>query len=418
MLFARVAARCYRPIRLTCAAAIVFSLAACGTLSRNPVPLVVQESPSIAGYEDIRFLPLTGPDPLRESIRQAYLTEAPESYGTLPDGSRRYDYLAVSGGGSDGAFGAGILNGWSVKGDRPRFKVVTGVSTGALIAPLAFLGTAYDPQLKEAYTTVNPDRIYIVRRLISLLWEEAVADNKPLKDLVVHYITQGVLDEIAAEHAKGRRLYVASTNMDREEPVVWDLGQIASSKNPGRLELFRSVMVASAAIPSIFPPVLLKVSANGKTYDEMHSDGGVFFQSFFIGSLADLPAMIREAHPDFAGKVVQRLYVIRNGSTSPERKEIVRGLGSISARAIGTLLKVSGINDLYRLYLSTRDDHVEFRYISLPADYVRTTEKQFDETEMNRQYELGYRLGLNEVPWQTLPPGYALPDQKQTIAGN
>lgn len=403
---------------VACIALVALSLAACGTLSRNPVPLEVKDELSIAGYENIRFFPLTDPAPIRESIRQAFLAETPDSYATMPDGSHRYDYLAVSGGGSDGAFGSGILNGWSAHGDRPSFKVVTGVSTGALIAPLAFLGSSYDPQLKEAYTTIDADRIYVVRRLISILWEDAIADNKPLKEMVVHYITQDVLDAIAKEHAKGRRLYVATTNMDREEPVVWDLGQIASSKDPGRLELFRSVLVASAAIPSIFPPVLVKVSANGKTYDEMHSDGGVFFQSFFIGSLVDLPALIHSAHPDFTGQVEQRLFVIRNGGTSPERKQITRGLGSISARAIGTLLKVSGINDLYRLYLSTRDDDVEFHYVSLPAGYVRSTEKQFDKKEMNRQYDLGYKLALEGIPWQTLPPGYALPDQKQTIAGN
>ena len=394
------------------------SLAACGTLSRHPVPLDAQDNPSIAGYQDIRYLPLSDPEHLRAGIRAAYLNETPESYETLPDGSRRYNYLAISGGGSDGAFGSGILNGWTAHGDRPSFKVVTGVSTGALIAPLAFLGPAYDPQLKEAYTTVDAARIFVVRRFISMLWEDAVADNKPLRDLVAHYMTADVLDAIAKEHAKGRRLYVASTNMDREEPVIWDLGAIASSKDPGRLELFRSILVASSAIPSVFPPVLVKVKLNGKTYDEMHSDGGVFFQSFFIGSLVHLPALVHEAHPDFTGNVAQRLFVIRNGSISPEHKQITRGLGSISARAIGTLLKVSGINDLYRLYLSTRDDNIEFRYVSLPADYVRTTEKQFNKEEMNRQYELGYRLGADGIPWQTLPPGYALPDQKQMIAGN
>lgn len=418
MPFARNTALWQRSVRLACTALIALSVAACGTLTRNPVPLDVQDNPSIAGYEDIRYLPLTDANGVRQSIREAYITETPESYETLPDGSRRYNYLAISGGGSDGAFGTGILNGWTAHGDRPRFKVVTGVSTGALIAPLAFLGSSYDPQLKEAYTTIDANRIYIVRRLISILWQDAVADNKPLKDLVARYVTQDVLEAIAKEHAKGRRLYVASTNMDREEPVVWDLGKIASSSEPGRLELFRSVLVASSAIPSVFPPVLVKVSSNGKTYDEMHSDGGVFFQSFFIGSLVDLPALIREAHPDFTGQVTQRLYVIRNGSINPDRKQITRGLGSISARAIGTLLKVSGINDLYRLYLSTRDDNVEFRYVSLPSDYVRSIEKQFDKEEMNRQYEIGYKLGLQGTPWQTLPPGYALPDQKQLIAGN
>ncbi len=189
---------------------VVLLLTGCGTLLRDPVPLEAQNDPSIPGFTDIRFFPLTEVEPVRKAIRQAFVTETPDNYETLADGWRRYNYLAISGGGSDGAFGAGILNGWSAKGNRPAFKVVTGVSTGALIAPLAFLGSAHDPQIKEAYTTVNRGRVLVERQLISMLWEESVADNKPLKELVNTYITPEVLDAIAVEHAKGRRLYVAS----------------------------------------------------------------------------------------------------------------------------------------------------------------------------------------------------------------
>ncbi len=395
---------------------IVLMLTGCGALMRHPVPLEAQNDPSIPGFANIRYFPLTEVEPLRQSIRQAYLTETPDSYETLADGWRRYNYLAISGGGSDGAFGSGILNGWTSKGNRPSFKVVTGVSTGALIAPFAFLGPDYDPQIKEAYTTVNPGRIYAVRQLISILWEESVADNKPLKELVSKYITSDVLDAIAIEHAKGRRLYVASTNMDREEPVIWDMGAIASSKDKAKLELFRSVLVASASIPAIFPPTLVKVNLDGKPYDELHCDGGVFFQSFFIGAVVDLPALIREAHPDYRGRIIQSLHVIRNGSTTPNRKQIPRGLRSISGRAIATLLKVSGINDLYRLFLSAEHDGVDFYYIALPVDYVRSTDEEFNEAEMNRQYQLGYQLGANGIPWRRLPPGYVLKDQGATIA--
>ena len=395
---------------------VVLLLTGCGTLLRQPVPLEAQNDPSIPGFTNIRYFPLTDVEPMREAIRQAFLAETPDSYETLADGWRRYNYLAISGGGSDGAFGSGILNGWTSKRNRPKFKVVTGVSTGALIAPFAFLGPDYDPQIKEAYTTVNPGRIYVVRQLFSILWEESVADNKPLKDLVAKYITPAVLDAIAVEHAKGRRLYVASTNMDREEPVIWDMGAIASSKDPAKLELFRSVLVASASIPAIFPPTLVKVNLDGKPYDELHCDGGVFFQSFFIGAVVDLPALIHEAHPDYQGRVVQSLYVIRNGSTTPNRKQIPRGLRSISGRAIGTMLKVSGINDLYRLFLSTEHDRVDFYYIALPVDYVRSTDEEFNEAEMNRQYQLGYKLGAGGIPWRRLPPGYVLKDQGTTIA--
>ena len=393
----------------------VLLLAGC-SLTRHPVPLEAQNDPSIPGFANIRFFPLTDAAPMRQSIRQAFLTETPENYQSLADGWRRYNYLAISGGGSDGAFGAGILNGWSANGNRPDFKVVTGVSTGALIAPFAFLGSAYDPQVKEAYTTVNPSRIYAVRELIAVLWDESVADNKPLKELVNKYITVELLDGIAAEHAKGRRLYIASSNMDREEPVIWDMGAIASSKDPARLDLFRSVLVASAAIPAIFPPALIKVNFDGKQYDELHCDGGVFFQSFFIGAIVDLPALVREAHPDYKGRVYQELYIIRNGSTTPARKQIPRGVRSISERAIMTLLKVSGINDLYRLFLSTEHDDVDFYFVALPVDYVRSTDEEFNEAEMNRQYELGYRLGAAGVPWRRLPPGYVLKQYGTSIA--
>lgn len=395
---------------------VVLLVTGCGSLLRHPVPLEAQNDPSIPGFSNIRYFPLTEVEPLRASIRQAYVTETPDSYETLADGWRRYNYLAISGGGSDGAFGSGILNGWSSKRNRPKFKVVTGVSTGALIAPFAFLGPDYDPQIKEAYTTVNPERIYVVRQLFSILWEESFADNKPLKELVTKYITPQVLDAIAVEHAKGRRLYVASTNMDREEPVIWDMGAIASSTDKAKLELFRSVLVASASIPAIFPPTLVNVNLDGKPYDELHCDGGVFFQSFFIGAVVDLPALIHEAHPDYHGRVIQSLYVIRNGSTTPNRKQIPRGLRSISGRAIGTMLKVSGINDLYRLFLSAEHDGVDFYYIALPVDYVRSTDEEFNEAEMNRQYQLGYQLGANGIPWRRLPPGYVLKDQGTRIA--
>src|SRR5262245_12044086 len=353
---------------------------------------------------------------MRKSIRQAFLTETPDSYDTLADGWRSYNYLAISGGGSDGAFGAGILNGWSAKGNRPKFKVVTGVSTGALIAPFAFLGPEYDPQIEEAYTTINPSRVYLARHLISILWEESVADNTPLKELVAKYVTSDILDAIAVEHAKGRRLYVATSNLDREEPVIWDMGAIASSKDPAKLEMFRSVLVASASIPALFPPTLVKVTFGGKPYDELHCDGGVFFQSFFIGSAIDLPALIREAHPDYKGRVFQELYIIRNGSITPARKQIPRGVRSISERAIMTLLKVSGINDLYRLFLSTEHDDIDFYFVALPADYVRSTDEEFNEAEMNRQYDLGYQLGARGVPWRRLPPGYVLKHYGTSIA--
>lgn len=387
---------------------LVFCLtAACSSVPRRAEPPGTASKASITGFSDIRYLVFTDPETVRSMLKDAFDHETPESYEEQSDGTRIYNYLAISGGGSDGAFGAGLLNGWTKAGGRPKFKVVTGVSTGALIAPFAFLGPKYDETLKKAYTTVDQSRVFVVHSLLSILWQESLTDTAPLREMVASFIDDKVLADIAVEHAKGRRLLVASTNLDAEEPVIWDLGAIASSKSKNKLHLFRSILVASAAIPAVFPPVMFEVEVNGKRYDEMHVDGGVFFQSFSIGSAIDLPKTIRAAHPDFAGKFVQRLYVIRNGRVTPDPKEVPRGLSGIAVRAIGSMFKVSGINDLWRLYLTTIHDDIEYRYVSIPLTYKGTTEEQFNEVEMINQYNFGYKLAEKGVPWMTTPPGYA-----------
>nr|WP_298684492.1 patatin-like phospholipase family protein [uncultured Dongia sp.] len=392
---------------VTTALILALPIGGCANIFRQPVPVETAAKATVHDLTNIRYLPLTDPAPIREMLRTAFTAETSENYEILPDGSRSYSYLSVSGGGSDGAFGAGLLNGWTKTGTRPHFKVVTGVSTGALIAPFAFLGKDYDETLKKSYTTVDASRIFISHSLLALLWAESVTDTGPLKEMVATFIDAKVLGDVAREHAKGRRLLVATTNLDAEQPVIWDMGAIASSADRKKLDLFRSVLVASASIPAVFPPVMMDVKVDGKTYDEMHVDGGVFFQSFSIGSVIDLPATIRAAHPDYAGKFVQRLYVLRNGRITPDPKQVRRALGGIAFRAIGTLLKVSGINDLYRLYLSCLHDDIEFRFIAIPIEYKGTTEEQFNEAEMIRQYEYGEKMALDGIPWLTVPPGYA-----------
>jgi hypothetical protein len=389
------------------ASILVLATAGCADLLRHPAPEGSAQQAVVPGFTGIRYLPLTDPGPYRDAIIAAYHNETAESYETQPDGSRVYSYLSVSGGGSDGAFGAGLLNGWSRAGGRPSFKIVTGVSTGALIAPFAFLGPAYDEQLKESYTTIDANRIYLRRSLLSMIWSESATDSAPLQQLVGSYINDKLLDAIAVEYAKGRRIYVATTNLDAEQPVIWDMGAIAGSKNPERVKLFRQILVASASIPAVFPPVLLHVTVDGQKCDEMHVDGGVFFQSFSIGSLTDLPSAIAAAHPDYTGKVVQRLYVIRNGWVSPDPDQVKRSLTDISLRTIGTMLKVSGINDLYRLYLSTVHDDVEFNYVSIPPDYKPLTKEQFDKAEMNQQFSYGEQVAAKGIVWRHLPPGYS-----------
>lgn len=388
---------------------MLLSLGACGTLARQPAAEPPVTSAQIDTFTEphLRFTPLEDLAALQESIAAAFATETAESYTIDTAGRPVYNYLAISGGGSDGAFGAGLLNGWTQAGTRPNFKIVTGVSTGGLIAPFAFLGPDYDDELKLSYTTIDASRVFVLRGLLPLLWSESLSSTAPLKELIDAYIDERVLAAIAAEHAKGRRLFIASTNLDTEQPVIWDMGAIAGSKSPHRLELFRRILLASAAIPSLFPPVLFDVVKDGRKYHELHVDGGVVFQSFFVGSSTDLQATIRAAHPDWGDNFAQNLYVIRNGWVNAVYQPVERGLPAITSRAILSMFKMSGINDLWRLYFSSRDDNVTFRYTAIPADYVPQTTQQFDNAEMNREFDLGYRIAIKGIDWVMSPPGYA-----------
>lgn len=398
--------RSVQRIALVCCSAVLV-LAACGSLPRHAAP-PDRPPPALEGFSHIRYYPLdpsTPPQP-PESVDAAYAGEPADSYEVQPDGSIAYSYLAVSGGGSDGAFGAGLMKGWTEHGDRPKFKMVTGVSTGNLIAPFAFLGPGYDDALKDAYTTINASHIFEMRGLLSLFWEESLTDNTPFKNMIAKHVDQAFLDAIAAEHRKGRRLYVLTTDLDRMQPVIWDMGAIANSQSPKRLELFRQVMLASASIPVFFPPVMLQVEIDGAARDEMHVDGSVFAQSFFIGNQVDLREVVHRTHPEWTKPSTHRLYVIRNGRLASQPSVADRSLKSIGVRSLDAMLAVSGINDLYRHYVGDVNGELELHYIAIPADYVPASPDEFDQKEMIQEYDLGYRMAADGIPWGHTPPGY------------
>lgn len=207
----------------------------------------------------------------RGNERPRCLRDVPPPNYALPAGSRPA-FLALSGGGAWGAYGAGLLVGWSEAGTRPEFRTVTGVSTGALIATFAFLGPRYDGYLSHFYTKLGNSDIYRGRSLLKVFTGDAMHDTAPLRALIDEYITPKVLDEVAFEYGRGRRLYVGTTNMDRGEFVVWDLGAIASSEHPDRLQRYRDVLQASSALPGFFPPVYIPVEHEGKRFYQMHTD--------------------------------------------------------------------------------------------------------------------------------------------------
>jgi predicted acylesterase/phospholipase RssA len=383
---------------------ILLIVTGCSGLVRNPVPIdrmdkaVLTGMPGVRAYWDEKEI-----DPLfQQDIIQSVRDEPPDLFPRRAGNSPVYSGLAISGGGANGSFGAGILCGWSDAGTRPRFKLVTGISTGALIAPYAFLGSAYDAKLRAAYTTVSTKDIAKITGLPSL-GSESLVDSSPLADSIARDLDEVMLADIAAAHGRGRRLYIGTTHMDAQRFVVWNMGAIAASGHPGALALFRKVMLASASIPGVFPPVYIEVEVDGQSYDEMHVDGGVITQVFFYEFMLDINKAVEMTGSVAASHNAGHVYVIRNGKVNPEPQHTPRKLLAITGRAVATMIKAASINDLMRIYQLTRRDNIEFNYLGIPDDFYFESDEAFDPKEMNALFEIGYQMGREGDFWQKAP---------------
>ena len=388
-----------------CAVAMLASLlTGCAGVVRNPLPVELAGQATVAGMPDIRawggeFSPVFQAD-LVESIRQARAVDPRGVVG--PDGS--VNVLSISGGGADGAFGAGLLCGWTESGNRPPFKLVTGISTGALIAPFAFAGPEFDPVIRKFYTSVCTTDIFKPRPILSLLeGTDALADTAPLAKLLEQVADEKLLAAVAKAHRQGRRLYIGTTNLDAGRLVVWNMGAIAASGRPEALTLFRKVMRASASIPVAFPPVYMPVQAKGKTYDEMHVDGGATTQVFFYGFMLDLPEAMRAAGVTADAPI--HLYIVRNAQLKSDWQSVKPRLLPIAGRAVSDLLFTQGVGDLYRIYTIATRDGIDFNLASIPVDYTRQGKEAFDCAEMKRLFQRGFDMAKPGYPWEKLPPG-------------
>ena len=374
---------------ISCAGPTVDSL-------RDPVPEPLVNKSAVPGYNRIRYWGDGG-----EGISPSAVAEVVAQQKAAGITSQERSFLAISGGGSNGAFGAGLLTGWTQAGNRPEFVVVTGVSTGALIATFAFLGPPYDSYLTKAYTQVSGENIFRKRGVFSIVTSDSVADNSPLRQMVDLYVTDQMVADIAREHNRGRRLLVGTTNLDAGRPVIWDIGAIANSGVATRRQLIEDILVASASVPGVFPPVKIKVVADGQTFDEMHVDGGTSNQAFLFPSNFS----VKDGDRKFSrGNIKRELFVIRNGKVTPEFTQVKPRLASIVSRSISTLIKTQGIGDLYRLYTNAQRDGVTFRAIWIPDSFTKTEPSPFDTSYMKALYELGFNMGRNGIPWETSPP--------------
>ena len=380
---------------------ITLLLAGCGTVQlRNPVPLSVQQEPQVLGRSDLRFWGDDIPPQIEQRLHNTTRAQMQADYPALF--GRPHNYLAISGGGSNGAFGAGLLVGWTEAGNRPQFQMVTGISTGALIAPFAFLGSAYDPNLKKVYTTISTKDIMRERPLMKILGSDAAADSTPLFETIQRYVGDDIIATIASQHRTGRRLYIGTTDLDHMRPRIWDIGAIASSGQTGAKRLIHRIMLASASIPGVFPPVRIAVEANGQTYDKMHVDGGVSSQVFVYPAAMDWHSLLEAL--DVPGPAT--IYVIRNSSLKPEHKAVEPKLAAIAGRSISSLIRTQGIGDLYLIYMLSRRDGGNYRLAYIPDDFDEISKEPFDTAYMNKLFDLGYIMAQGGYPWEDTPPGW------------
>ena len=378
-------------------------LSACGALPRGPaVPHAEATRATVLGVPNERFYPIVDLRPAQEELMQA-AERRRRFYGVAtPFDMPQYEMLAVSGGGEDGAFGAGILCGWTEQGSRPVFDWVTGVSTGALTAPFAFLGSAYDDQLREVYTGITTKDVLRERGYLAALTDDALADNAPLFATISRYLDERMLSDLAKAYNEGRLLFIGTSDINSQNGVIWNIGAIAASGHPRAVDTIRRILLASAAIPGAFPPTMFDVTLDGKPYQEMHVDGGAFAQAFLYP--AGLTQQRRQRAAARQRVLPVDAYVIRNGRLDPNWSATERQTMGIIGRAIATMIAVSGMNDVVRIYNTTRADGVGFNLAYIGTDFDKLSPAPFDRDYMRSLFDYGHVRARQGYPWAKKPP--------------
>jgi predicted acylesterase/phospholipase RssA len=393
--FASVAARLLSVPALAAVGLVLLTGCAAVPERLEPLPAALAADARLPGIAGGRYWGDVRPGELDAWLAQPEATLR-ERYGGVM--GRPHNYLVISGGGGDGAYGAGMLTGWTETGTRPEFQIVTGISTGALIAPFAFLGPDYDPVLREVYTQFSTEDLMEPRGPLEIVRGDAVSSTRPLRRKIAEYLNEDVLAKIAAEGRKGRTLLVGTTNLDAGRPVVWDITRLAASDAPNAPALIHDVILASASIPGVFPPVLIEVEADGQRYDELHVDGGVTAQLFFSPAGADWQRIAERL--DARGE--PRLYVIRNAKLRPRWQTVKRRLVPIMSRSIDTLIGTQSIGNLAELYIVAREQGLDYRLAYIPQSFYAVADEPFDKAYMNKLFRLGRERALADRAWLTI----------------
>jgi len=366
-------------------AACALALASCATLTRVPYTQQEQAAAVVPGIPDAR---IWADDPAVSSARRSVV---------LRVSAKQPVVLALSGGGADGAFGAGLLAGWSARGTRPQFTIVTGASAGALIAPFAFLGPAYDETLKSVFATGEMANLLQSEGLAGL-FGTGLFKTEPLRDLVARHVDAAMLAAIAREYRAGRRLYVVTTNLDAQRTAIWDMGKIAASEGPGALDLFRNVLTASASIPGVFSPMLIDVDVDGRHSAEMHVDGGVTTNVLILPE-----AVLVSGTPVFPPDARPKVYVIMNGKLAPDFEVVKASTLHIVRRSFETSVRANTRSTLIAFYQFAKSRNWDFNLASIEADYPKSDSIGFDPAYMQQLFDYGYQRGRAGIHWQSTP---------------
>jgi hypothetical protein len=382
-------------------------LAGCVTAPRLETPPLGSRTVAPEGFaSDIRT------DALDYNFFETHAEESTGAVRAASDGS--VDILALSGGGAGGAFGAGVLVGLTNAHTRPQFELVTGVSTGALIAPFAFLGSDWDGKLTEAYRGEATDGL-LKSRGAGVLFGVGVYEGEPLRRLVERFVTDELIATIAKEAATGRMLLVATTNLDREETVIWNMGAIASQSRAGpdgaerARELFRDVLIASASAPGVFPPVLIEVKEGEKAYQEMHVDGGATTPFFIVPDIAMIMG--------YAPKALHgaNVYVVINGQASSPPRATQNNTVDIAARSFTAVLNHMTRTELAQTNAFASRNGMAFRFTTIPPAVEFGGSLAFDQANMRAIFDYGMRCATRSHAWITPEQALAHAEVTQSV---
>jgi hypothetical protein len=392
--FAGLPRRAGRPLAV---AACVLAIAGCATAPRVPYTQQEQAEAVIPGIPGAR---LWADDPGIATGRRSVVSRVARTQPSI---------LALSGGGADGAFGAGLLSGWSARGTRPQFTFVTGSSAGALLAPFAFLGSSYDETIQGVFASGEMANLLQTDGL-SALFGASAFKSAPLRDLIARHVDAGLLEAIGREHRTGRRLYIVTTNLDAQRTAIWDMGRIAASGDPGALELFRNVMAASATVPGVFSPVLIGVEANGRSFAEMHVDGGVTSNVLIVPE-----AVLVSGTPLFPPESRPKVYIIMNGKLAPDFQVVRASTLPIVTRSFETSVRANTRSTLLASLQFAKSRNWEFNIAAIDADYPKSSAGVFDPVYMGQLFDYGYQRGRSGALFQSTPSEFRAPPPR--VAG-